>query len=66
MGTLYFPNWIIESARLGFIVTPQMLCGNRSSKCNISTFITKYIRAILQQRIGSNENYSLEVTGKVW
>lgn len=60
------PNWVIDSAKLGFTIVSAKHLGNCSSKCNISTSITKYNGAILQQHIGSNENYLLEETGKVW
>jgi hypothetical protein len=66
MDTLCFLHWIIKSAKSGFAITLEMFCGNYITKCNISTLITKYIHAILQRRIGSNQNYLLEVTGKVW
>ncbi len=61
-----FIGWIIKSTQLLFTLTFEILYAKHTYECNISTLITKYIRAIVRKCIGSNQNYSLKITGKVW
>jgi hypothetical protein len=66
MNTLYFWNRIFQLPVQELIAFLNMLYGNSRIKYNISTLITPYIRAIVQQRTGSGDNQPSEVTGKVW